>query len=137
MPTAPLACSWCGSTQAVNPDVRDGRRTGRWICNLRGTADHPRTACFLPWFLGVPPEEFRAQNPDLPSARPEPVEHIDEVSACLHAVALVLRKQGWGMGASDLLVLARQLHGVPEVQAAVGDALAAHARRAVAALDAA
>lgn len=99
------------------------------VSSLRGDAEHPRTPCFMPWFLGVSPEEFRAQAPEVTPLRPDPAEEPDAVAACLNAVALVLHQHGWAMGASDLRVLARQLRDVPAVRASVSAALAHTAPR--------
>lgn len=118
------ACSWCGSPQAVVPDVRDGRRTGNWVCSRRGNIDHILTPCYVPWLLGVPPEEFRAQPGAALAPRPIAFSATDEVTARLADVVKALIRHGWAVAASDVRTLAWSLRDAPDVRAAVAAALA-------------
>lgn len=119
-------CSWCGSHCPVVPDRRNGRATGRWVCADRGTADHPLTACFVPWLLGEDPDVSRARiAAETTSAPPVAVEEVDDLTPRLAAVVKVLDRQGWTPYAWDLRALAWQLRSHPDVRAAVTAALAA------------
>lgn len=119
--TAVEPCSWCGSARATTPEFRNGRPTGRWVCSHRGDPDHPRTPCYVPWLLGVSPEEFRAHAADVPEPAAAPARN--EVSARLAATSVVLARRGWAVAASDMRTLAWQLRDAPELAAVVADAL--------------